>query len=396
MQRKRSTPAGVRARHSRSCRSHVGANCNCRPSWEAFVYLKRDGRKVRKTFPTQAAAKAWRADALAAANRGKLRAPARITVHQAAEEWMTGARAGTIPNRKGDAYKPSALRGYERSLKLRVLPALGHFRLSELHRADVQDFADRLLGEGLSPSTIQNTLDPIRVIFRRAVHRDFVAVDPTEGLELRRANGRRDRIVAPDDAARLLAALPDSERALWATALYAGLRRGELRGLRWSDINLEDREIRVRRGWDDEEGEIEGKTDAANRTVPILAVLRPVLAAHKLATGRTGDALVFGMTADHPFDPSTVRRRALAAWKAADLESIGLHEGRHTFAALMIAAGANAKVIQACMGHASITMTFDHYGHLMPGGQAEAARLVDNYLVRLASHERRLAVDRSP
>jgi hypothetical protein len=78
-----------------------------------------------------------------------------------------------------------------------------------------------------------------------------------------------------------------------------------------------------------------------------------------------------------------VRRRAPAAWKAAGLDPIGLHEGRHTFAATMIAAGANATVIQSCMGHASITMTFDHYGHLMPGGQAEAARLLDDYLARL-------------
>jgi integrase len=184
-------------------------------------------------------------------------------------------------------------------------------------------------------------------------------------------------------ATRLLAALPDSERALWATALYAGLRRGELRGLRWVDVDLDSREIRVRRGWDDEEGEIEGKSEAADRTVPILAVLTPILAAHKLATGRDGEALVFGIEAGHPFDPSTVRRRALAAWKAAGLDPIGLHEGRHTFAAVMIAAGANAKVIQACMGHASITMTFDHYGHLMPGGLAEAAAAANAYLARL-------------
>lgn len=102
------------------------------------------------------------------------------------------------------------------------------------------------------------------------------------------------------------------------------------------------------------------------------------------------------MTPDHPFDPSSIRRRALAAWKAAGLVPIGLHEGRHTFAALMISAGANGKVIQSCMGHASITMTFDHYGHLMPGGQAEAARLVDDYLAKLGSSQRLTADDGIP
>lgn len=67
-----------------------------------------------------------------------------------------------------------------------------------------------------------------------------------------------------------------------------------------------------------------------------------------------------------------MRRRALAAWATAGLEPIGLHECRHTFASLLIAAGVNAKAITEAMGHATITMTFDRYGHLMPGGRDEA------------------------
>jgi integrase len=91
---------------------------------------------------------------------------------------------------------------------------------------------------------------------------------------------------------------------------------------------------------------------------------------------------VFGVTPGQPFEPSTIRRRARAAWEAADLAPIGLHEARHTFASLLIASGVNAKVIQECMGHASITMTFDRYGHLMPGGRDEARDRVDGFLAR--------------
>jgi integrase len=87
---------------------------------------------------------------------------------------------------------------------------------------------------------------------------------------------------------------------------------------------------------------------------------------------------VFGATAERPFEPSTLRRRALKAWKGA--EPITLHECRHTCASIFIAAGANPKVIQTIMGHASITETFNRYGHLMPGGLAEAAARVDAYL----------------
>jgi integrase len=98
--------------------------------------------------------------------------------------------------------------------------------------------------------------------------------------------------------------------------------------------------------------------------------------------GGDHDALVFGMTGEHAFDPSTVRRRALAAWKRSGHEAIGLHECRHTFGSLMIAAGVNAKALSTYMGHASVTITFDRYGHLMPGNESEAAGLLDAYLER--------------
>ncbi|HET6550697.1 MAG TPA: tyrosine-type recombinase/integrase [Solirubrobacter sp.] len=157
---------------------------------------------------------------------------------------------------------------------------------------------------------MQNTLDPLRVIFRRAIRRDQVTVDPTEHLELRRPKGQRERIAAPSEARDLLAALEKFERVLWATAFYTGMRRGELRALMWEDIDLQARVIHVRRGWDDQEGEQEVKSDAGERDVPILDLLAPELAALKLRTGRAA-GLVFGLDAEKPFYPSTVRNRAL-------------------------------------------------------------------------------------
>jgi integrase len=184
--------------------------------------------------------------------------------------------------------------------------------------------------------------------------------------------------------------------------MYAGLRRGELRALRWSDVDLKAKVIHVRRGWDDKEGEQDGKSDAAERDVPILDLLAAELTAHILRSGRRGDGLVFGLTAEQPFYPATVRRHALAAWEAANerqtaeakrrglvppapLAPIGLHEARHTCASMFIASGANPKVIQKVMGHASIAMTFDHYGHLFPGGLDEAAEAANAYLARASA-----------
>jgi integrase len=174
---------------------------------------------------------------------------------------MAGAKAKTIPTASGDDYKPATLRGYRVSLNKRILPALGNRRLSDVRRADVQELADRLTAEGLSASTVQNTLDPLRAIYRRAIRRDEgVTINPTQELELRRPDGKRDRIASPTEAVVLIAAVDVDERALWATAFYAGLRRGELRALRWKHIDLEARVIHVSRGWDAIEGEQDTKS----------------------------------------------------------------------------------------------------------------------------------------
>ena len=83
---------------------------------------------------------------------------------------------------------------------------------------------------------------------------------------------------------------------------------------------------------------------------------------------------------ERAFDPPTVSARARAAWQRADLEAIGLHECRHTYAAFMVAAGVNAKALQTYLGHSSITVTLDRYGHLMPGAEGEAAAMLEAYL----------------
>ena len=374
---------GIGIRHSRLCASRSGHRCNCKPTYQAHVWSARDGKRVRKTFRTLSEARTWRQETQVALRRRTMKAPSQVTLRDSAEAWLTGAAEGTIRNRSGDRYKPSALRGYEQALRTRILPELGGARLSNVTRTDLQDLADRLLADGLDPSTIRNAFMPARAIFRRALARGDVAVNPTTGLELPAVRGRRERIASPAEAGQLLACLAEGERALWATAFYAGLRLGELRALRWKDVDLAAGVIRVRRSWDQRAGEIAPKSRAGVRDVPIPAVLRAHMAAHRLAATTDAD-LVFGRTPSDPFNPVTVNLRARKAWKAAGLAPIGLHEARHTYASLMIAAGVNAKALSTYLGHSSVTITYDRYGHLMPGNVVEAAALLDSYLERAA------------
>jgi integrase len=383
---------GIEIRHGRACAARDDGECSCKPTFQASVWSARDKRRIRKTFATPSAAKAWRQDAIVGLRRGTMRAPSSTTVREAAEALIAGAKDGSIRNRSGDAFKPSVCRGYEQGLRDRILPELGACKLSDVRRADVQDLADRMLAAGVSPSTLRNAIAPLRVIYRRALARGEVAVNPCAGLELPAARGRRDRIASPEEAATLIQALPEADRALWATAMYAGLRAGELGGLEWADVDLAGGVIRVERSWDPGARRmVEPKSRAGRRSVPIPAVLRGYLLEHKLRSGRS-EGLVFGRSAAAPFTSSNVWRRAHTAWKRLNvervkqdlepLEPIGLHESRHTFASLMIGAGVNAKALSTYVGHSSISITLDRYGHLLPGNEDEAAALLDAYLER--------------
>jgi integrase len=327
-----------------------------------------------------AEARAWRAETQTGVRRGTLRAPAHTTVAEAAEELVAGMRSGRVRTRSGDPYKPSAIRSYEAALRDHVVPHIGRTRLGDVQPHDVQRIGDDLLAEGRDPSTIRNALMPLRVIFRRAVEDGDVAVNPCTHLRLPAVRGRRERIASPGEAEQLLAALPARDRPIWATALYAGLRRGELMALRWDDVDLAQRRDSHRAGLRREGASGDQPEEPRFApAIPIVGALRDILVEHKAAEGQAG-GLVFGGAT--PFQPSNLWRRAQLAWKPAGLRPIGLHEARHTFASTLIAAGVNAKAITTYMGHASIQTTYDLYGKLMPGSEAEAAPLVDAYLTR--------------
>jgi hypothetical protein len=214
----RASHTGITTRHRNSCPAaeDAGAGCRCSPTYRAQVYDMRTGRKLRKSFPSFAAARAWRSDAEVALRQGKITAALSPHLSDAAAAWLEGALAGAIRNRSGDRYKPSVLRQYETTLRLRLLPEFGAVRLSELQRKDLQGYVDRLLLDGVhNPSTIRNTLVPLRVIFRRAVVRGEVAVTPTIGLEIPAARGRRERIASPAEAEQFRSPAPASGPSRW-------------------------------------------------------------------------------------------------------------------------------------------------------------------------------------
>ena len=327
-------------------------------------------------------AKVWRQESQVALRRGTLQASSRTSLAKAAEEWLEAAQVGVVRTRSGDPYKPSALRSYRQVLQACVLPRLGRQKLTAITSRSLQDLVDQLARDGLAPSTIRNTLLPLRAIYRRALNRGEVAINPTLKLTLPAVRGRRDRVAHPEEATRLINALQSGDQALWATAFYAGLRLGELQALDWKHVDFDQNVIHVERSWDRRAGFIEPKSRSGKRRVPITNSLRNHLLSHRLKQGEGGIGLVFpNSRGDKPFNPSTISLHTKRAWVKAGIQPITLHECRHSCAAYMIAAGINTKALSTYMGHASITITLDRYGHLLPGNERQAATLLDNWLL---------------
>jgi integrase len=280
------------------------------------------------------------------------------------------------------------VRNYELALRLRVLAELGDRRLDDIDLGDLLALKEQLLGEGHSGSTIRNSFVPLQAIYRRARRNGTAAINPTIDLGLPTA-GTRERVATPGEAAELIEALPELERALWATAFYAGLRRGEMRGLRSRDVDLEAAVASVERGWDEKEGPIAPKSVAGTRRVFLLDALRPHLAPLLDRDGDPDD-LLFGYGGAAPFDPRAVARKAQRAWAAANKEraeadlsplpAFTFHEARHSFSTWLDHAGVSPDRADRYMGHSTSSTVPGRYRHLLPGQMAKDAELLDEYL----------------
>lgn len=376
-----SATTGIEAYHAAGCPARSGGRCARRScSFRAKAKGERSPR-----FPTFAEAREWRRQRLAEADTARRAGPKpQTTLREAWATWHERAKAGAIHSRSGAPYKPVTLRDYDEAMKKRVLPDYGDNLVADVTQEGLKRLVRDAREAGLSASAIRNMVNPLRALFRDAdeIIEGWQGSNPTVGLRLPKVTSRRqpERIPSPEQTAALVRHAPRRDRALWATAAYAGLRRGELRALRRRDVDLGAGRIAVRRSWDRVEHEIDPKSDAGKRDVPIFAALRPILEAHLRAMSDTSaDALVFGTRTGGPFDPGDVSKRAARAWKDK-CEPFTLHECRHGFASVCVEAGVNPKRIQTWMGHSSITTTFDLYGRLLERSEAEAVAAVDGYL----------------
>ncbi len=386
-------------------------------------YVDQAGTRRLKTFPRKKAADDFQATASVEIRAG-VHTPdsASLSVAEAGKLWVDAAERG-IPGR--EPLERSTIEGYRQHLRFHIEPLLGRAKLSQLSAPMIRAFEDALARGDMpgraepqprSPAMVRKVRTSLSSLLADAQERGFVSRNVVRELRRnrqrgaeRRADGRQKGklrvgvdIPMPEEIKAIVGAVQGRWRPIILTAIFTGLRASELRGLRWQDVDLDKRELHVGQRADRYRKIGRPKSEAGERSVPLTPIVVNTLREWKLACPKTAIGLVFpsprGLIQDHK---NLVKFGLIPAMIAAGVtvdgtddegkpvvdkhgkpvkvaKYTGLHALRHFYASWCInprsAGGLElpAKVVQERLGHSSITMTMDTYGHLFPRGDDSA------------------------
>jgi integrase len=366
-------------------------------SYRVRIELPRDenGRRRTKsfTYPTRKQAEREMNRLLRELDTGQWADPASLTVGEFLGRWLK------------DAVKPSVGRRtyerYEAIVRLHVTPTLGGLPLAKLRPLHLQRLYTQLQDDGMSAAGVGKVHARLHTALRQAVRWQMLPFNPADGVELPRVQRRAPQALTEAETARLLrdAQLPDAHRqtrmfAPLVVAVATGMRRGELLGLRWRDVDLDDGALSVVQALEQDGHGVHVKTPKTARsrrriTLPHFAVQG--LRAHRVAQDEErlragakwkGGDFVFAAVGGGPWTPSNFSRafRAVLARTGKDAEGRDMpplacrfHDLRHTHASQLLRQGTHAKIVSERLGHANVGITLDLYSHVLPGLQEEAA-----------------------
>ena len=288
--------------------------------------------------------------------------------------------------------RPGTLSTYRRDLTRYVLPRLGAIHLKRLGPLDIRAWLAEELADGLAPSSVHRHYRTLRRVLQVAVETDMLAKNPCAAVQPPAVPTTEMRFLTASEVADLAEATSPWYQTFIYTAAYTGLRWGELTGLRRKRVDLLRRRLTVAEQLTAVDGKIlwgEPKTRAGRRTISIPVFLIGQVddqLAERALPGPEG--LVFPNSAGNPVAaPSFAYNVFTPARRRAGLTGVRFHDLRHTAVALAVAQGAHPKAIQARMGHSSIQVTLDRYGHLFPELDEQIATGLDE-TYRLAAADR--------
>jgi integrase len=352
-------------------------------------YKDQKGKRRLKTFAKQKHAKAWWEGQAAYEVKQGTHTPASasITVAQAAENWI----------------KRAELEGRERStivqkrqhVELHINPLIGNLKLSELTAPGMEGVKDKLLDK-LSRPTAKKVMTSIKGILSEAQRRGHVAQNVAQNVSIK-MDGRHKRklragvdIPSREEIQKILHALEGRWRPVLVTAIFTGLRASELRGLIWENVDFEARVIHVRQRADKWGAIGSPKSEAGDRAVPMSPMVLNVLREWKLECPKSELGLVFPTGPGKVEYHSNIYQRGFAPVQVkagvvteGGKPKYGIHALRHFYASWLINRKRDgglelpAKKVQERLGHSTITMTLDIYGHLFPEGEDEFDELAE-------------------
>lgn len=313
-----------------------------------------------------------------------------ISVERAADLWLQRAVLERL--------EPATIAAYEGIVRLHIVPIIGGQRLNQLTRPSVEAFRDKLL-ETRTLSTARKALETLSMILEVSLGKGLVTQNASRRVRIKRSGRRKRAVIPTKDELRNLLRVADAHpdpffRAFAYVLIFTGLRASEIRGLTWSSINFRTGTITVFQRSDRHNTIGLCKSGAGFRTIPLGPCTAKVLEAWKNVCPGNDLDLVFADSSGAPFLHPTLLNKVLYPLQiAAGMSRMtvprkagvipkrrgkyGMHNFRHAAASLWIAKGIDPKRIQIWMGHASIQITFDTYGHLFDEARADANDMRD-------------------
>ncbi len=336
-------------------------------------YKDQAGKRRAKQFARKKDAEAWATTAKAEVQQG-VHTPdsLSITVEKAAEQWLNAVRA--------NGREVTTIAAYDQHIRLHIVPKCGAIRLSQLTAPKVRSILDDWLMHLSRPMALR-LLRTLKAIITDAQERGQVAQNVALAVKPRKVTREKPK-ASPPSKAELRAILKAAEeaelkaRALIEIAIFSGMRASELRGLAWPAVDLKRGQVTVERRADAKGTIGPPKSRAGHRTIPLPPRVIAVLKAWKLACPAHSAELVFPSEKGKPLshrvltlnlvDPVQVAAKVTMPIEppAEPVARYGMHAFRHAAASLWIEQGLNPKRVQTLMGHSSIQVTFDTYGHL--------------------------------
>ena len=294
--------------------------------------------------------------------------------------------------------RPSSHKTYEGYIKNHIKPSIGNIPLTKLTTLDLQRLYQKLLTEGrvdrleaqnqpkgLSPKTVRNINQVISSAMQLAIQQHLIAQNPTDGYALPKTEHREmQTLIADQLAAFLLEAKHSGVFEMYYIELATGLRRGELLGLKWEDIDFVNQTLRIRRQVGRINGEVREaplKTKNAYRNISIGADAVGILREKKKQDGGCSE-YVFPSPTGGPMSPDSVLKMLHRVLERAGLPELHFHDLRHTFATLALQNGVDIKTVSGMLGHFSAGFTLDTYAHVTTAAQKKAAETMGEVLAR--------------